>query len=668
MKQRKPHLGIGAHIVTGFVIVLMLMASLTATGLQYVANANHRLKQIVENNNVKTTLATEMQTALRERALSMYVLVILTDPFDKDDEYQRFNAYGSRYTVARQHLERLPLTENERQILATIRELTRAGQPEVQDAVEMAISHDTSTLFETIRQNILQNAMPRQRQISEQVNLLIRVQEDQTSAAVQNAEASYIQARDLMLLLGVATLVVGMGIAAYVSRRVSRQAEQLATQALYDPLTHLPNRDLLHDRLAQEIAYSTRANTGFAVVLMDLDRFKEVNDTLGHEAGDELLCEVGRRLKQAARMEDTVARLGGDEYVIILHEVGKEAVPTVAKKLLSALNAPFRLSGQSVDISGSLGISFFPEHAEDASTLIRKADIAMYVAKRAGKGYAIYSPDQENVSSRSRLSLKSELREAIQTGQLCLHYQPKINHQLKQVIGVEALVRWNHPQRGFLPPDQFIPLAEESGLIGPLDQWVLKTAIHQTAALHEAGYPLTVAVNLSARSLHDTELPAIIMDLLRHSGGDAGMLTLEITESAVMSNPSDSLGILQELDRMGIAIAIDDFGTGYSSLAYLRQLPVDELKIDKSFVMSMEKNENDAVIVRSTIDLAHNLGLDVTAEGVENRDTWDTLTILGCDVSQGYFMSKPLPTDKLMLWLNDSPWSAPQASRVSSTP
>jgi diguanylate cyclase (GGDEF)-like protein len=658
MKQRKPRLGIGAHIVSGFVIVLVLMASLTAAGLKYVADANQRLKQIVENNNIKTTLATEMQTALRERALSMYALVILTDSFDKDDEYQRFNTYGSRYTEARERLERLPLTENERHILATIRALTRAAQPEVQGAVEMAMKHDTNTLFETVRHQIRQNAMPKQRQIADQVNLLIKLQEDQTAAAVQNAKASYSQARDLMLILGLATLVVGMGIAAYVSRRVSRQAEQLATQALYDALTHLPNRALLHDRLAQEIAYSTRANTGFAVVLMDLDRFKDVNDTLGHEAGDELLREVGRRLKQATRTEDTVARLGGDEYVIILHEVENVAVPTVAKKLLAALNVPFSLSGQSIDISGSLGISLFPEHAADASTLIRQADIAMYVAKRAGKGYAVYSPEQENISSRSKLSLKSELREAIQTGQLCLYYQPKIHHRLQQVIGVEALVRWHHPQRGFLPPDEFIPLAEETGLIIPLDQWVLKTAIHQTAALRAEGYPLTVAVNLSARSLYDTELPAIIRDLLRNSGGDASMLTLEITESAVMSNPSDSLGILQELDRMGIAI--DDFGTGYSSLAYLKQLPVDELKIDKSFVMTMEENDNDAVIVRSTIDLAHNLGLDVTAEGVENQDTWDTLTILGCDVSQGYFMSKPLPLDKLMLWLNDSPWTAPR--------
>lgn len=661
MKQRTQYPGVGAPIVTGFVIVLVLMASLTASGLKYVVDANHRLKQIVENNNVKTTLATEMQTALRERALSMYALVIFTDPFDKDDEYQRFNAYGARYTAAREHLEKLPLTENEKRILATIRELTHAAQPQVQAAVEMAINHDTGTMFETIRHQIRQNAMPRQREIADQVNLLIKLQEDQTAAAVQKAQASFIQARELMLVLGLATLAVGLGIAAYVSRRVSRQAEQLATQALYDPLTHLPNRALLHDRLSQEIAYSLRANTGFAVVLMDLDRFKDVNDTLGHEDGDALLCEVGRRLKQAARMEDTVARLGGDEYVIILHEVGNAAVPTVAKKLLAALSAPFSLSGQSVDISGSLGISLFPEHAEDASALIRKADIAMYVAKRARKGYALYSPDQENIASRNRLSLMSELREAIQTGQLCLHYQPKIDHQRKQVIGVEALVRWDHPQRGFLPPDQFIPLAEESGLIGPLDQWVLKTAIHQVAALREVGYPLTVAVNLSARSLHDTELPVIIDDLLRHNGGDAGMLTLEITESAVMSNPSDSLGILQKLDHMGIAIAIDDFGTGYSSLAYLKQLPVDELKIDKSFVMSMEENDSDAVIVRSTIDLAHNLGLNVTAEGVENQDTWDTLTILGCDVSQGYFMSKPLPADKLMVWLNDSPWSAPSA-------
>jgi diguanylate cyclase (GGDEF)-like protein len=659
MKQHKLHLGIGAHIVSGFVIVLVLMASLTATGLKYVVDANQRLKQIVENNNVKTTLAMEMQTALRERALSMHALSILDDPFGKDDEYQRFNDYGSRYTAARQHLERLPLTENEKQILAMIRELTRVAQPEVQDSVAMTMSNNAHISFETIRQNILQNAMPKQHQIAEQVNRLIRLQEEQTAKAVQNAEASYLQARDLMLLLGMATLAVGMGIAAYVSRRVSRQAEQLATQALYDALTHLPNRALLHDRLAQEIAYSTRANTGFAVVLMDLDRFKEVNDTLGHEAGDEVLCEVGRRLKQAIRTEDTVARLGGDEYVIILHEVADVAVPTVAKKLLAALNLPFSLSGQSIDISGSLGISLFPEHATDASTLLRQADIAMYVAKRAGKGYAVYSPDQENISSRSKLSLKSELREAIQADQLCLYYQPKINHRLKRVIGVEALVRWHHPQRGFLPPDEFIPLAEETGLIIPLDQWVLKTAIHQTAALREAGYPLTVAVNLSARSLHDTELPAIIRDLLRSSGGDASMLTLEITESAVMSNPSDSLGILQELDLMGIAIAIDDFGTGYSSLAYLKRLPVDELKIDKSFVMTMEENENDAVIVRSTIDLAHNLGLHVTAEGVENLDTWDTLTILGCDVSQGYFMSKPLPADKLITWLKESPWSLP---------
>lgn len=658
MKQRTQYPGVGAPIVTGFVIVLVLMASLTAAGLKYVVDANHRLKQIVENNNVKTMLATEMQTALRERALSMYALLILTDPFDKDDEYQRFNAYGARYTVAREHLEKLPLTENEKRILATIQELTRTTQPQVQKAVDMAINHDTSAMFETIRHQIRQNAMPKQHQIAKQVNQLIKLQEDQTTAAEQSAQASFIQARELMLVLGLATLVVGLGIAVYVSRRVSRQAEQLATQALYDPLTHLPNRALLHDRLSQEIAYSLRANTGFAVVLIDLDRFKDVNDTLGHEDGDALLCEVGRRLKQTARMEDTVARLGGDEYVIILHDVGKAAVPTVAKKLLTALSAPFSLSGQSVDISGSLGISLFPEHAKDASTLIRKADIAMYVAKRAGKGYALYSPDQENIASRSRLSLMSELREAIQTGQLCLHYQPKINNQRKQVIGVEALVRWNHPQRGFLPPDQFIPLAEESGLIGLLDQWVLKTAIHQIAALREVGYPLTVAVNLSARSLHDTELPAIIDDLLRHSGGDAGMLTLEITESAVMSNPSDSLSILQKLDHMGIAIAIDDFGTGYSSLAYLKQLPVDELKIDKSFVMDMEENESDAVIVRSTIDLAHNLGLNVTAEGVENQDTWDTLTILGCDVSQGYFMSKPLPADKLLAWLNDSPWSA----------
>lgn len=655
MKHSKQPLGMGVRIVTGFLVVLILMVSLTVVGLRYVAEANQRLKDIVQDNNAKIEHATIMQSTLRERALSMHALPILTDPFDKDDEIQRFNRDGAAYVDARQRLEGMQLTQVESDILARIRELTREAQPEVQAVVEMAtFNNDQTEIFEKIRRV----AMPRQRAIAEQIGILLDVQRKQTATAVRNAEDSYLQVRNLMLMLGTSTLLVGLTIAWFVSRRVTRQAQQLANQAMYDPLTGLPNRSLLHDRLEHEIARATREQTAFGVVLMDLDRFKVINDTLGHEAGDEVLREVGRRLKETLRNEDTVARLGGDEYVLLLHDMDEKDVQRIANKLLTALDPPFHWQGQSIDLGASLGVSLFPSQCADTGALLRCADIAMYVAKRAGSGYVLYAPEQEH-SSRGDLSLKSELREAIHSDQLSLHYQPQIDHLSNSVVGLEALVRWNHPQRGFLPPDKFIPLAEEAGLIGPLTQWVLKTALNQIAQLRAAGYQLTMAVNLSARNLHDMTLPAAIAALLKESGVAAEHLKLEITESAVMSNPVDGLAILTQLDRMGVTLSIDDFGTGYSSLSYLKQLPVDELKIDKSFVMDMEQNENDAVIVRSTIDLAHNLGLKVTAEGVETQGAWDLLAILGCDRSQGYFMGRPMPVEKLMEWLKTSGWKQP---------
>jgi diguanylate cyclase (GGDEF)-like protein len=505
---------------------------------------------------------------------------------------------------------------------------------------------DPAEVFEWIR-NV---AMPRQNAIAEQVNLMLELQRSQTAAAVQDAENAYARVRNLMLGLGTAALLLGMAIAGFVSKRVARQARQLAAQAMYDPLTGLANRSLLHDRLDLEIELSKREHGSFGVALMDLDRFKEVNDTLGHNVGDELLREVGRRLKETVRAEDTVARLGGDEYVVLIHDLDAKGVPTVANKLLAILDKPFHWQNQSIDLGASLGVSLYPSQSTDASELLRCADIAMYVAKRSGRGYALYAPDQLH-TDRSDLSLKSELREAIQSDQLSLYYQPQINHRTQRVVGLEALVRWNHPQRGFLGPDKFIPLAEDAGLIDALTHWVLKTALMQLKAVHRQGHLLTMAVNLSARNLHDMELPASILALLAETGVDPKYLTLEITESAVMANPNDGLAILTELDRMGVMLAIDDFGTGYSSLAYLKRLPVDELKIDKSFVTEMEEDENDAVIVRSTIDLAHNLGLKVIAEGVETRAVWDLLSMLGCDSSQGYLMATPMPLDKLEAWL-----------------
>ncbi len=649
MTPRPQHLGMGARIGIGFIVVLTLMIVLSAVGLRYVADANQRLKNIANSNNVKIELATVMHSALRERALSMHALPIFSDPFEKDAEIIRFNSQGTLYIQARDRLERMSLSPEESLILDHIRRLTREAHPEVQAVVEMSTFNDNQQeIFDRIR-NV---AMPRQRAIADQVNLLLDMQRHQTEAAVKSAETAYSEVRNLMVSLGTAAVLMGLGIAGFVIRRVSAQASQLASQAMYDPLTGLANRCLLHERLEHEIALCKRDRLSFGLLLMDLDRFKEVNDTLGHDVGDELLREVGYRLKETVREEDTVARLGGDEFVVLIHNLEPKGASFIANKILHALDKPFLWRNQSIDIGASLGLSFYPEHCDDASSMLRCSDIAMYVAKRAGIGFAVYTPDQER-TNRGELSLKSELRAAIQNDQLCLYFQPQIDHRNERVIGLEALVRWNHPHRGFLAPDAFIPLAEEAGLIGPLTHWVLKTALEQQLALQKRGIVLNMAVNLSARNLHDIELPASVGRLLADSGVDPKHLTLEITETAVMSNPSNGLAILTELDKMGVTLAIDDYGTGYSSLAYLKRLPVDELKIDKSFVMEMDENDNDAVIVRSTIDLAHNLGLKVTAEGVETQSVWDTLCILGCDQSQGYFMGKPMPADKLDEWLQN---------------
>ena len=647
-----PDPGIGKPIIVGFCVILLLMIALIGIGLNFMYQANQRLHLIIEHQNVKTQLANTVQTSLSQRALSMHVVTVIKDEFEKDAERMRFDEHGAAYVRARDALDKMRLSAQEKEILASMRQLTKIARPELEAVMNMSFSGQQQDVMDLLRTD----AMPKQRRIAEQAEAFINLQQAQSRAALRNAEDAYVQAKILMLLLGFCTVSLGVIIARIVSRRASKQGRQLALQANFDALTNLPNRLMLLESLAQKIAGVGSKKAGFAVMLLDLDRFKEVNDTLGHECGDVLLKEVGRRLKETVHHDDIVARLGGDEYVVVLDGLKQADVAQIVGKLIAALEQPFHIEQQSIDISASFGITIFPEHGSTPSALLREADIAMYVAKRSGGGYMMYAPEQEKIL-RDDLSLKSELREAIQSDQLVLYYQPKINHQQHRIIGVEALVRWIHPQRGFMPPDTFIPLAEQAGLIGALTRWVLKTALRQLADLHSRGHCISMAVNLSASNLHDPELIDTIISLLRETRIPPKFLILEITEGAVMSSPSVGISNLHRLDKAGISLAIDDFGTGYSSLAYLKQLPVDELKIDKSFVLNMCNDDNDAVIVRSTIDLAHNLGLKVTAEGVENQDTWEILTVLGCDTSQGYFMSKPLAIDRLEQWLQDAPWA-----------
>ncbi len=433
-----------------------------------------------------------------------------------------------------------------------------------------------------------------------------------------------------------------------------RAVAALRQQALYDSLSGLANRALLLDRLQNALLRADTeepADHPVGLLVMDLDRFKEVNDTFGHKCGDVLLQLVSARLQAALPETFTLARLGGDEFAVLLPDATTQMAITVAERLLQTLEEPFMVEGLALAVGASIGIAVYPEHAGDTDSLLRRADVAMYVAKRNNnQGYAVYDLAQDQ-HSPDRLALAGELWQAIEHGDMVLHYQPKLDLCDGRVGGVEALVRWPHPQRGLVPPDQFIPLAEQTGLIDGLSRWVLAEAMRQSHIWRRQGVDLSMAVNISMRTLHDPRLPAIIADLLERWNVPAHQLHLEITETSLMAEPTRALEILQRLRSMGVGITIDDFGTGYSSLAYLKRLPVNDLKIDRSFVLDMVTDDSARVIVQSTIDLAHNLGMRVIAEGVEDAQTWSLLQALGCDEMQGYYASRALPAAEFGIWL-----------------
>jgi diguanylate cyclase (GGDEF)-like protein/PAS domain S-box-containing protein len=432
---------------------------------------------------------------------------------------------------------------------------------------------------------------------------------------------------------------VAASVAQFMTRKEAERA--LEHQALHDALTDLPNRVFLQLRLERAIAAARTEDAHFAVLLLDLDRFKEVNDTFGHQYGDALLQQAARRLQGALRESDTVARLGGDEFAVLLPRTDQTRATELADMLLRCLEDQFVVRAQQVDVGTSIGIAVYPEHGEDATMLIKHADTAMYVAKRARSGFAVYEAEHDE-HTPSRFVLTAALRHAIEHDELLLHYQIKVDARTGGVDTVEALARWYHPERGLLEPPDFIPLAEQTGLIKPLARWVLGEALRQCCRWHATGLDLCVAVNISAQNLQDPGLIDTIVSLLDETGRQPSDLALEITESALMADSSRALETLTALHEMGVKIAIDDFGTGYSSLSYLSCLNADEIKIDQSFVIQMLANERDRFITQAVIDLGHNLGLKVVAEGVEDQETWNRLVAMGCDQAQGRFLSGPL--------------------------
>lgn len=430
-----------------------------------------------------------------------------------------------------------------------------------------------------------------------------------------------------------------------------RSEEKIRRLAFYDEVTGLPNRTSFYREIESALDLGHRERKPVAILLMDLDRFKEINDTLGHHRGDDLLKKVGDRLKRVLRPTDTVARLGGDEFGLILPGARIETCGLVAGKIMSAMEESFDIEGLSVAVGMSVGAALFPEHGLSAYNLVQKADVAMYASKKSKTPFTLYDPRIDPNTPR-KLTLVGELRKAIDTGQIFMNYQPRIEIFSGRVTGAEALVRWKHPSLGIIPPDEFIQSAEQTGQIKPLTDKIIRLVTAQGKEWNLGEKNLKIAVNLSVYNLQDPKLPEMISQLVREAGISPSMIELEITESALMTNPEAAEINLMVLHQLGFLISIDDFGVGYASLVYLKKLPVNILKIDRSFVSQMVGNPPDEMIVRSTIDLAHTMGLTVVAEGVENKETLERLALFGCDEVQGYYFTPPLPPDQLFAWID----------------
>jgi diguanylate cyclase (GGDEF)-like protein len=458
-----------------------------------------------------------------------------------------------------------------------------------------------------------------------------------------------------LVVAGIAVMWVAVWVALLISTMVSRrlavQTAALEHRAGHDGLTDLPNRTLLNERIAKAIRAADQGERrSVSLVMLDLDRFKEINDTLGHPVGDALLKAVGERIRGALWGSDTVARLGGDEYALLLPLADGTHTRQVIDKVLAAIAEPYLIEGMDLEVEATLGISVYPDDSRNAVELISHADVAMYQAKQRGERFLRYDPELDP-HSVTRLRLMGDLRHATERNELTLAYQPLIDIRSRRVLGVEAMLRWNHPRYGDVPPDTFIPQVEQTGTIKPLTYWVIEEALRQCAQWRREGLSLVVSVNLSARVVQDAQLPAQVATLLDRYEVRAEQVEFEITETAIMSDPVRAMQVLAELDTMGVRLAIDDFGMGYTSLAQLKRLPVDQVKIDRSFVLNMLRDANDAMIVRSIVDLAHNINRVVVAEGVESKKLLDALAELKCDVAQGYFFSRPLSAADFREWL-----------------
>lgn len=653
LKTQWSKISLGARVGLGFFLVFVLGTIVIVIGMQQMSSTHARVDQFIHTDSIRVDLVHEMIDALNARTISVNHISREGDIFLQDEEYVKFSIAGGKFLSARDKLMQMRLSKDESNLLRHIAELAAEVHPDALRLIDAYLAKNKNTN----QDEIIDTIYPKQRLIVALLSELLKIQEANAYVAANNADEAYSSAWAVMSVLSVILGIFGIVVVLVVIRLTNKQANMLSYQALYDSLTGLPNRSLFTDRLQQTIMTYKRAGKTFSLITMDLNLFKEINDTLGHQAGDEVLKHVARVGRLCLRESDTIARMGGDEFTIMLPSVQTTGgAVIVAQRLIEKLREPIVIHGRELEISASLGIAMFPRHADNLDDLQSIADAAMYQAKRQHVGYVIYSEEMGSINN-DVLGLQSQLRKAISRNELILHYQPKIEFATRCISGVEALVRWQHPERGLLQPDSFIPVAENSELIRPITEYVLREATRQTAIWLAEGTELTVAVNVSAINIQDENFAGTVAKILQEAKLPARYLELELTESAVMSKPERAIDCIKKLHEFGVHVSIDDFGTGYTSMSQLKGLLVTKIKIDRSFVKNMAVSHSDAVIVRTAVDLSHNLGFKVVAEGVEDQVTWDKLETLGCDSAQGFHMGVPLAPDDFAEWLASSPWS-----------
>lgn len=639
-------------LLAGFIVQLFLILFVTTIGLQQLRLTANNLDTVIDVHMRKLSLTKTMMTAARERTLSMFRLSMSHDPFERDQLFVQFNQHGAEFADARMALLGMPLSPREHELIDLQGRLTSIARP-MQNRVVDALNSDSDQRAE---ERVLSSAIPAQNNVLSVLSLLDTETQKLALEASRKAHQAHEVARFWMYLLSGIALLLGMFVAAavmYYTKRASRERHHLAT---HDVLTGLPNRMLFMDRLEQSLVRAQRRNTLVGVMFIDLDRFKRVNDTLGHASGDALICEVAQRLRATTRAEDVVARLGGDEFGVVIDVARISQVLQVVEKILGVVSEPYRIAERELFSSCSIGVSVYPNDGSDGTSLLKHADTAAFTAKNGGRNrFQLYDAAM-NTMAEERLQLETELHYALERDEFLFHYQPKLNLETGRIQGVEALIRWNHPGKGLLSPAVFLELLEESGGIVKVGRTLLRSACFQTASWHAAGFvDLDVAVNISGKEFWHGNLVTDVREALEQSGLPPHALHLELTEGIFMQDVEAAVSLILALKALGVAVAIDDFGTGYSSLAHLKRFPLDILKIDRYFVKDIPHAPINEALIGSILALCRGLKLGTVAEGVENREQLDVLRKLGCQVVQGYFISRPVPADEIAALL-DRDW------------